>query len=586
MATRREAPRRIHPWHLAFWALSDRPEALIVLAATMIGVAAAELSLPWLLARAVDAAVETRDIAAVNRYGLLMVALIAVLYGIHVVYLRAETRVVFRGIFRLRRLLYSRLLDQPVGYFARRKTGELIHRVLNDTEVLDSHGVYLISDLPFSLLTVAGILILMARANLQLALLVVAFLAAASTVSVSFGRPLPTLRTLIQSAGARLAARLQEGLSGIRTVKSFGRERHEQTRLDALSREAAGLEVKEGRVGALIAPLLELMELLGLVLIVWYGARLVAAGVMTPGVLVAFIAYMELLSEPLSRGDQFYRHVQICRGVAHRLAEFLNDMHPPSPARGSARPGGPMAVHFERVGFSYPGAGRRAVDGVTFEAHPGDLLAIAGRNGAGKSTLMDLLLGFWRPDEGRILVAECPLEAWDEDARRAAIGTMPQDVFLFHASLADNIGYGRLGAGRHEIDAAAAAAGLGPLLQRLPDGLDTPVGERGQRLSGGERQRVSLARILLKDPPILVFDEPTSGLDGEAVRDLHQALVRLARGRTVLVIAHRPDVLALATRVVLLDAGRLIATGTHAELLATNGIYASLMKVPQSVHGG
>ncbi len=585
MATGREAARRIHPWRLAFWALSDRPEALVVLAAAMIGVAAAELSLPWLLARTVDAAVETRDMAAVNRFGLLMVAVIAALYGIHVVYLRAETRVVFRGIFGLRRLLYSRLLDQPVGYFARRKTGELIHRVLNDTEVLDSHGVYVISDLPFSLLTVLGILILMAGLNWQLALLVVAFLAAASAVSIYFGRPLPTLRTLIQSAGARLAARLQEGLSGIRTVKAFGRERHEQSRLDALNREAAGLEVKEGRVGALVAPLLELMELLGLVLIVWYGARLVATGAMTPGMLVAFIAYMELLSEPIGRGEQFYRHFQICRGVAHRLADFLNEMHPPSPTRGSARPSGPMTVRFERVGFGYPGATRRAVDGVTFEAHPGEVLAIAGRNGAGKSTLMDLLLGFWRPDEGRILVADYPLEAWDEDARRAAIGTMPQDVFLFHASLADNIGYGRPGASRHEIEAAAAAAGLGPLLRHLPEGLDTLVGDRGQRLSGGERQRVSLARILLKDPQILVFDEPTSGLDGEAVRDLYQAVVRLARERTVFVIAHRPDALALATRVALLDAGRLIATGTHAELLAANGIYASLMRVPQSVHG-
>ncbi len=556
---------------------------LLILAFLMVGVAAAELSIPWLLARAVDAAVEGRDIGTINRLGVLMIVLVAALYGVHVLYLRTETRIVLRGIFRLRQLMYSMLLNQPVGYFARNKTGELTHRVLNDTEVLDAHGVYLISDLPFSLLTVIGVLALMALADWRLAMVVVTFLAVASAVSAYVGRPLPTLRKMIQSAGALLSARLQEGLSGIRTVKSFGRVRHELSRLDEVSREATALEIREGRVGAMLAPLLELMEMLGLVLIVWYGARLIAAHAITPGTLVAFIAYMELLSEPVSGAGQFYRHFQVCRGVLHRLAEFLSDMHPTAGARGNARPEGSMTVRFERVCFSYPGAPRRAIDGVTLEAKPGELLAIAGRNGAGKSTLADLLLGFWRSDEGRIFVAGCDLEAWDEDAWRATIGTMPQDVFLFNASLAENISYGRPDASRQEIEATAIAAGLELLLRRLPGGLDTVVGDRGQRLSGGERQRVSLARILLKDPRIIVFDEPTSGLDGEAVRDLYRALVELSRDRTVFVIAHRPDALELATRVALLDAGRLIAVGTHAELLAANETYASLMNAPQPI---
>jgi ABC-type multidrug transport system fused ATPase/permease subunit len=319
------------------------------------------------------------------------------------------------------------------------------------------------------------------------------------------------------------------------------------------------------------------------VLIVWYGARLVAAQAMTAGTLVAFIAYMELLSEPVSRAGRFYQHIQVCRGVLARLVEFLGDMRPRAATRGGARPRGPMTVRFEHVSFTYPGTGRRAIDGVTFETGPGILLAIAGRNGAGKSTLVDLLLGFWRPDGGRIVVGRHELDAWDQEFWRATIGGIPQDVFLFHASLADNIAYGRLDASRADIEHAAASAGLAPLLRRLPDGLETPVGDRGQRLSGGERQRVALARLLLKNPQIIVFDEPTSGLDGEAVRDLYKTLVELSRARTVIVIAHRPDALELATRVVLLDGGRIVAAGRHAELLSTNALYGSLTKSAPAV---
>jgi subfamily B ATP-binding cassette protein MsbA len=417
----------------------------------------------------------------------------------------------------------------------------------------------------------------------RLAAIVVAFLAAASVISAYFGRPLPTLRKTIQSVEARFSARLHEVLGGIRTVKSFGRERYEAMRLDEVSAETTELEVREGRVAAMIDPLLELMEILGLVLIVWYGAYLIAARAITPGALVAFIVYMELLSEPVSAAGSFYRHFQSCRGVLQRIAEFLDEMPRDSNGLGRARPQGPMTVRFDAVSFRYPGTKRRAVDRVDFETQPGQLVGIAGRNGAGKSTLMDLLLGFRRPDEGRILIANCDVLMWDPDALREAIATMPQEVFLFNASVAENIRYGRLDATPEEIEAAAVAAGLGPLIEVLPAGLDTVIGDRGQNMSGGERQRVSLARLLLKNPRIIIFDEPTSGLDGGAVRDLSQTLVALARLRTVFVISHRPETLEHSTRIILLDAGCLAASGTHAELLATNAAYAALMQGPRRV---
>ncbi len=554
-----------------------RKRLIAALLACALLVAAAELAIPWLLQRAVDTALGDGWGPGLDRIGLLMLGVIGVLYLAHVALLRVEACMLAEASYRLRQRLYTQFHRQSLAFFHRHKVGELLHRATNDVVVFGDHAVELFSDLPFELLTVAGVLTLMLWLDPRLTLLVVAFFAVTGAVSWHVGRPLPTIRRSVQSIGARLAARLHEGLSGARTVKAFGNERHEIERLDDENRTLRSLELSGGRLEGFIVPVFDLMEILGVVLVVWYGGHLILAKRITPGGLIAFIAYMEILAGPVSRTSRFYRHIQGCRAVGGRLAEILQDRDELPQGRGLCPQGAAWSVRLERVSFRYPGAAGNALSELSFEVEPGQGVAVVGRNGAGKSTLMDLVLRFHDPTAGRVLVAGVDLRDWDTERWRATVGVMSQEVFLFNASVAENIAYGRDGADRAAIEEAARAAGLEPLLRRLPAGLETVVGDRGARLSGGERQRLALARLFLRDPAILVLDEPTAHLDGEALDTVGDALSGLMKGRTTFIVAHRVETVLLADRVLLLDLGRLVADGAPSDLETTQPLYRALL---------
>ncbi len=569
------------PAKLFLWVITARRTLVFSLLGCAAGVAACELAIPWLVQEAVDAALGYGRASRLNAIGGMMIGVICALYLAHVALLRLENRVMYEGLFRLRQRLYAGLLSQPLTFFSRVRTGELLHRVVNDTEVFEDNAAEIFSDLPFELMTMVGVITLMAMTNLWLAALVVVFLIVATVASAYIGRPLPTLRKTLQSVGASFSARLQEALNGIRTVKAFGGERYEIGRLDDVNRQFLDLDLRSARLTAFLDPVFDLMELLGVVLVVWYGAHLIVAKQITPGALVAFLAYMEILAGPVSRIDGYYGHFQKCRGVSERLADFLSELEAaPRPQSAATTVGSfaqPSQVDLDEVCFTYPGAKHPAIERLSLTVEPGDLVAIVGRNGSGKSTLMDLLLRFYEPTAGRIIVGgtdlrECNVALW-----REAIGIMTQEVFLFHATVAENIAYARPAATAAEIEASALEAGLGDLLKRFPMGLQTIVGERGSKLSGGERQRIALARLFLKNPKILVFDEPTSNLDGEALRVVAQAMRKLSIGRTTFLVTHQPEIVGLAHRIVLLDGGRIVAEGTHETMLTSVPLYTSLL---------
>jgi ATP-binding cassette, subfamily B, bacterial len=567
---------RLSSGGLLRWSFASTRTRTAAFVGTLLVVWACEIALPFFLGRTVDAGLE-RNGEDVVRFGFIMLAVTGVLYGMHVVYLRLEADLVARATFRLRGLVYSRLVAQPLSYFARHKGNELGHRLMADTEVLDKHAIYLVSDLPFAVLTVLGVVCVMTWAHPGLALLVVIFLASAAVVSHRVGHPLASLEKSANALYARLGGRLQEIISGIRTVKVFGRERHELDRLDSLGEELVAAEIRSGRISARLEPLLELVEVLGLVTVVWCGAYLLYQGTLTAGELVAFIAYMELLAEPLSQGGRYYRQFQQCRGTLGRVVELLKGMTGPA-RRAGASVAGRLAIEIRNVSFAYPETSRAAVRDVSFQAAPGEIIGIVGPNGAGKSTLLDLVLGFQEPQAGRVLAGGVALDEWDERAWREAVGMMSQDVFLFHASLAENIRYGRLDASDEEVARAAERAGLQPLVKRLPEGLATMVGDRGAKISGGERQRVSLARTLLRDPQVLIFDEPTAALDGSAMRDAHRLIQEEAAERVTLVVAHRYETIAVCTRIIVLDQGQVVSQGTLAEVEAGCELFRSLFK--------
>jgi subfamily B ATP-binding cassette protein MsbA len=573
----RDRAKVLEPWALLLSAFSSTPARVAALIGSLLAVWGCEIALPWLLGATVDVAVTKSDLALIVRLGALMLGLTATLYLVHTLYLGLEANLVATATFRLRSLLYTRLIEQPLSFFSKHKGGEIGHRVMGDTEVIEKHAIYLIADVPFAMLTVFGVMLVMLWSHVGLALVILLILSLAAYLSHHLGRPLAGLEKSVNALYACMGGRLQEVIAGIRTVKGFGRGPDETRALDRIGKDMIAAEVGAGKVASKLEPLLELMDAVGLVVVVWYGAYLIFKGALTPGKLVAFIAYMELMSEPLQRAGRYYRQFQQARGTLARIAEFVEQM-PSIRRHGSASVAGPLTVAFENVSFSYPESQHPAVDGVSLEARPGEIIAIVGANGAGKSTLMDLLLGFHAPSAGRIVAGGLPVSAWDEDAWRTTTAAVSQEVFLFHASLAENIRYGNLDATDEEVEAAATRAGLAAVIARLPNGMDTVLGDRGTKLSGGERQRVALARVLVRAPRILVFDEPTSALDGAAIADTNRIIREIALDRVTFVIAHRRATVATADRVVLMDHARIIAAGAIANMERESELFRKLFK--------
>jgi ATP-binding cassette, subfamily B, bacterial MsbA len=564
-------------WARLTWTyLAYRKDLLAALFGCAFVMAVAELSVPWLIKEAIDAVLDETSDIDLDMWLLLVLAVLAVLYVGHAAVLRIEAHMILHCSYNLRRRLYGHIHAQALPFFQRHQTGELMHRVTSDAKIMENETSNILRDMPGEIVTIIGVTILMVLLDAQMAALIVGFMLVAAAITGWLGVPLPSLRRSAQRIAARMTARFQESVAGVRTVQAFKNESYELDRLDAENRRILEVELKEGKVYAVMEPLGDLMELLGLVLVVWFGGHLIMEDQITAGTLVAFIAYMEILARPLGNAEGYYRSLQSIRAVGGRLQELLDDQQRlPS---GEHRPaaGGAWTVAAEGVTFRHPDADRDILSDVSFTVEPGEAVAIAGRNGAGKSTLLDLVLRFYDPTSGRMLVDGVDLRDWDLEAYRQAVGVMGQDVFLFHGTILENISYGRPDASAKEIAEAVRASGLDRLVERFPKRLDAIVGERGAQLSGGERQSVALARLFLRKPRLLILDEPTSQLDGEALGQVCKALEILMAGRTTFIVTHNAETIRLASRVLFLEQGRLAGTGTHEALYAGNARYKAL----------
>jgi subfamily B ATP-binding cassette protein MsbA len=565
-------------WARFLWSyVSYRKDLLALLLACSAAMAAAELAVPWLMKEVIDAVLGNGGGAGMNMWLLSAIGVLAVLYVAHVALLRTDALMILHCSYALRRRVLTHVHAQALSFFARHRTGELTHRLTSDTKIFEASVARLLRDLPSEILVVIGVTALMLMLHSGLALVIILFMAAAAGLTFYLGQPLPSLRRSAQRLSARLASRFQETLAGVRTIQAFRNEAHELARLDEENRGVLEFELREGKVYALMEPLGDMVELLGLVLVVWYGGGLIIAGEITAGTLVAFIAYMEILARPLGHVEAYVRSIQTSRAVGERLEELLADREQ-LPADGRWASAEVPSVAFEAVRFRYPGAERDILDAVSFSVESGEAVAVTGRNGAGKSTLMDLLMRLHDPVTGRILAAGTDLREWDLDAWRRLIGVMPQDVFLFQSTIGENIAYGRPGASRQEVEEAVRASGVDRLLGRFPLGLETLVGERGAQLSGGERQSIALARLFLRRPRLLVLDEPTSQLDGEALQLVRGALKPLMANATTFIVTHNLETVELANRVIFLENGRLAGDGEHRSLLRQDPRYQALWK--------
>ena len=544
-----------------------------------MGITAAGNLLPPLLAREIiDVALPARD----AQYLVLIVAgtiLVTLVTRLVNMGRSALTVSIGQGVmFDLRNELYRHLQQQSLRFFTAAKTGEVMSRVNNDVAGIEGVVSTTPNNIVNNVITVVAITVTMFALNWQLAIVALAILPLFILPARRVGRIRQQLRRETAEHQGSLTAFMAETLSisGSVLVKAFAREKHEAERFRRRSAELRDLEIRQRMVGRWFFTLLGMFEATGPALIYLYGGWLVIQGEISIGTIVAFVAYLRNLYGPISELANVHVDVMSSLALFERLFQYL-DLEPeiaerpgalvPPPTRGELR--------FEDVSFGYV-EHRLALDGISFAAQPGQLVALVGPSGAGKTTVTYLVPRFYDPTAGRVLIDGHDARDVSLEWLRSQIGIVTQETFLFHATVKENLLYGRPDATDEEVVAACKAAYIHDFVVGLPDGYETVVGERGYRLSGGEKQRLAIARVLLKDPRILLLDEATSSLDSRSEALIQAALTPLLAGRTSLVIAHRLSTILAADLILVLDKGRLVEQGPHAELLARGGLYAKL----------
>jgi ATP-binding cassette subfamily B protein len=486
-----------------------------------------------------------------------------------------------RVVADLRRAVFDHLLGLAPSFFESARTGEVISRLASDATVLQQVIGFGVSMFVRNLLMMLGAAVMLFVTSWKLALLVLLGVPATLVPILLLGRRVRRLSRATQDRVADVAAHVDESVHEVRTVQAYV---HEDLDRAAFARHAeAAYDAAAARISqkAFLIAAVMLIAFSAVGLILWVGGHDVLAGRTTAGALSAFVFYAAIVATGAGTVSEVWGELQRAAGATERLFELL-DARPEivAPAAPVPAPAAPRLVEFDAVTFAYPARpGVPALERFSLRLAAGERVALVGPSGAGKSTVLALLLRFYDPQAGAIRVDGVDLRALEPRALRRLIAVVPQEPVIFAASVLDNVRYGRPEASRAEVERACGEASAAEFIERLPLGMDTPLGERGVTLSGGQRQRLSIARALLADRPLLLLDEATSSLDAESERLVQQGLERLAHGRTTLVIAHRLATVQHADRIVVLERGAVAAQGTHAELLRQGGLYASLARL-------
>ncbi|HEY2028452.1 MAG TPA: ABC transporter transmembrane domain-containing protein [Myxococcales bacterium] len=527
----------------------------------------------------VDGALSARSLERIDDAALLL-GVVAVIQGVAV----GLRYILFniageRAVTRIREQVLKRILDQEIAFFDERRTGELTSRLSSDTTLLQSAVSTNISiGLRTAAQAVGGVIFLFFTSP-TLTLLMLAVVPPVAFGAVWYGRRLRKLSKEVQDALAAANEIAEEAISGIRTVRSFTAEPAEVARYAEKTQRSYQLAKRRAYAGGTFMAGAQIGAFASAALVFWYGGHLVARGAMTVGGLSAFLVYTLLVAMSLGALADLWAELMRALGAAERVFELLDREPRMAPSGGLVLPEIAGEVVLSQVSFSYPSRKDvRVLEDVSLRLDPGEVVAVVGPSGAGKSTLAALIARLYDPDGGRVLLDGRDVRELDVSFLRRQIGTVAQEPILFSTSIAENIRYGRPSATLDDVRSAAHTANAASFVERFPDGYDTLVGERGVQLSGGQKQRVAIARAVLKDPRILVLDEATSALDAESEHLVKEALERLMRGRTTLVIAHRLSTVKDADRVVVLDAGRIVQSGAHADLLREDGLYRRLVE--------
>lgn len=538
---------------------------------------ALELLPPWLIKVVIDDVIQGHQMALLPW----VLGGLVTSYGLKSTFgslrIRLNNRLEQTVVHDLRSHIFRALQLLSISYFENRSTGEIMSRVTNDTEHVERIFIDGLEGALTASLTLIGITSMLFLLNWKLALLSLLPIPLLMVSASWFTKTVHGYYHYIRKGSGELSSYLQDALSGIRETMGFSKQQYEQQRFDRLSRAYSESNLKAMYLWSLYSPGMMFLGSLGTVLILWYGAGEVQQGRLTLGELVLFLSYLALFYVPINQIHSVNHMLQHALAASERVFEVLDTVPDVRDRPGVVAPIARVRgeVTFEQVTFHYrPEV--PVLKGLTVSVRPGERVALVGPSGAGKSTLVKLLMRFYDVTGGAILIDGTDLRDLPLAYLRDHIGCVQQEPFLFNGSVRDNILYGDLAATEPQLELAARSARAHEFIVELPEGYDTWIGERGIKLSVGQKQRVSIARVLLKDPPIVIFDEATSNIDTETEVKIREALNELTKGRTTIIIAHRLSTLHDADRILVMDEGRLVEQGRHDELLDRGGLYATL----------